>query len=157
MLGHIYVGLMIYVVAMTGVFYCRVHPEATIVEDADDLTKADLEISPPVVVSALAIPYVIWARRKFEKFFNWERLPFSEVFNKLDETSKKRQDKGNYTQPECLPEDLEDVDAFDSSLMSHKAAVMAALAGTSASAKAAAASAKAKAGDSVASAKASAG
>ncbi|CAK0861402.1 unnamed protein product [Prorocentrum cordatum] len=57
-LAHIYVGLMIYVVCMTGVFYCRVSPET----DGDETVGS---ITAPVVISALAIPYVIWARRKF--------------------------------------------------------------------------------------------
>jgi hypothetical protein len=132
-LAHLYVGLMIYVVCMTGVFYCRVHPEAPIVPGYEELEQADLEISPPVIVSALAIPYVLWARRKFEEAYNWERLPFSEVFQHKDEGSKKREIGGNYTQPECLPEELQDADVFGSSqLASHQAALMAGLHGASA-------------------------
>jgi len=127
-LSHVYVGLMIYVVCMTGVFYCRVRPDIT---DPYTGVTPDLSITPPVVISALAIPYVVWARRKFEEKYNWERLPFSEIFQKQDETSKKRNLGGSYIQPECLPEDLEDADISDSSgLASHKAALMAGLTAT---------------------------
>jgi hypothetical protein len=120
-LSSIYVGMVIYVVAMTGIFYLRVTP-------GDDSTE-DTAVTVPMVISALAIPYVIWARRKFEESFSWERLPFSEVFQHLDEGAKKRQIGGNYMQPECLPgEDMEGADVFD--MQSHQAALKAGLKGT---------------------------
>jgi hypothetical protein len=110
-LSHLYVGLMIYVVCMTGVFYCR----AT--------SSEDTAVTAPVIISALAIPYVTWARRKFEESFIWERLPFGEIFQGLDEGANKSQIKGHYMQPECLPrEDLEGADVFD--MQSGKAALM---------------------------------
>mmetsp|Transcript_15363 Transcript_15363/g.43056 ORF Transcript_15363/g.43056 Transcript_15363/m.43056 type:complete len:772 (+) Transcript_15363:67-2382(+) len=129
-LAHIYVGLMIYVVCMTGVFYCRVSPET----DGDETVGS---ITAPVVISALAIPYVIWARRKFLETYNWERLPFSEVFQKQDEASKKRHVGGNYVQPECLPDDLEGADVFGSlGLAAQKAALMSGLQGSTAASQA---------------------
>jgi hypothetical protein len=109
-LSSIYVGLMIYVVCMTGVFYCRATP------------GEDASVTAPVIISALAIPYVIWARRKFEESFSWEHLPFSVVFQGLDKGAKKSHTKGNYIQPECLPrEGMEGVDVFD--MQSGKAAL----------------------------------
>jgi hypothetical protein len=113
-LSQIYVGMVVYVVAMTGVFYLRTTP------------GEDTAVTGTVVVSALAIPYVIWARRKFEENYNWERLPFSVVFQHLDEGAKKRHIGGHYMQPECLPgEDMEGANVFD--MHSNKAALKAAL------------------------------
>jgi len=115
-LSQVYVGMVIYVVCMTGVFYLRSTP------------GEDTAVTAAVVISAFAIPYVVWARRKFEESFSWERLPFSEVFQHLDEGAKKRQIGGNYMQPECLPgEDMEGADVFD--MQSHQAALKAGLHG----------------------------
>lgn len=79
-LNHIYVALIIYCVCMTGVFKGRA------------ITYV------PCGVSALALIYVIHARKKFHGDFRWECLPFE----KVNEVRDRAPDTGRYVQPELV-------------------------------------------------------
>jgi len=84
-LRHIFVGLLIYSVMMTGVLWGRAS-------------------SPwPGSIAAASLPYVIWSFRRFHTEFFWEKLPFSE-FRKASGLPKPPSGALQYVQPELLEE-----------------------------------------------------
>jgi len=84
MLKHLFIGLLVYTILMTGVYYRR---------------GAN---SGPMLVAMPSIFYVWWSMHRFDTAFAWETLPFGELTEQSTLSAKKRTIEGEYTQPEMI-------------------------------------------------------
>jgi len=82
MLRHMFIGLLVYTILMTGVYYRRGSS------------------SGPMFICLPSIFYVWWSRARFESAFSWEALPFGELTDESTQSAKKRILEGEYVQPE---------------------------------------------------------
>jgi hypothetical protein len=87
-LEHLFVGMIIYCILMTGVLLQRA------------------EYWTPGVMVAPSIGYVIWSLGRFKTAFSWEKLPFTTLLHidgeGDDKTWVKKTMKSEYIQPELL-------------------------------------------------------
>jgi len=83
-LKHLFVGMIIYCIVMTGVISGRC-----------DMTG----FTPTFIVSPTII-YVFWSMNRFNNAFSWEELPITKVADEELMSVKKREGKGTYTQAE---------------------------------------------------------
>jgi len=84
MLHHTFIGLLVYTVVMTGIYYRRGNNYG------------------PMLISLPSIFYVLWSMRRFESLFSWETLPFQELTDEATLKATKREIKGEYMQPEMI-------------------------------------------------------
>jgi len=84
MLKHLFIGLLVYTILMTGVYYRR---------------GAN---SGPMLVAMPSIFYVWWSMHRFDTAFAWETLPFGELTEHSTLSAKKRVIEGEYMQPEMI-------------------------------------------------------
>lgn len=87
-LTHVFHGLVLYTLLMTGVLARRA------------------ETYGPCFVAAPSVVFVLLAMRRFQTHFAWERLPFHELMSDagkaLGKLATKRETKGLYLQEELL-------------------------------------------------------
>mmetsp|Transcript_9682 Transcript_9682/g.24318 ORF Transcript_9682/g.24318 Transcript_9682/m.24318 type:complete len:788 (+) Transcript_9682:2-2365(+) len=84
MLRHMFVGLLLYTILMTGVFYRRAAN------------------SGPMLICLPSMFYVIWSMQRFQSSFQWEKLPFKELTEESTMDAEKRTLDGRYLQPELI-------------------------------------------------------